>query len=155
MKKLFFAVCIVLLFPALSHAQQHSTMKTLALDQMYQYGQATYDRGDYKQAAIIFTKILSMNPTHIGAVHYANTLREKGEVVIIPALAAMPEVPKAEIQPIMAKTVSMNNNLDLKQDIQETDEAIQKLKTEVSDLRAEIAKGQQDFTDSKKENLNK
>jgi hypothetical protein len=160
MKKLFLAVCVVLSFPVLAQAQSNTTMRSLTVDQLYQYGQATYERGDYTQAAAVFTKILSLSPQHMEAIKYAVDLRKKGQLVIIPVGAENLQGSAKVMKPAETPAAAVNtdgtiDNQDLKKDVQETDQAIDTLRQEVVILRAQIAKGQQDLANSKIENTTK
>lgn len=154
-------------------------MKALAVEQLYEYGQALYQRGDYSQAAVIFNRILAMDPSNKGAVDTAKLLNQKGQSITIPLQAeiAMPAVDASSvnaadkgnnfgnifqgkvadtkvIEPlpeVTPATIDMSGaNLDLKKDIQETDVAIEQLKNELAQLRTQIANGQQELNNSKK-----
>lgn len=175
MKKLFFIVISCLLFSSVSFAQQ--TTRTLAAQQLFLYGQAVYDRGDYPQAAVIISRVLQMDPTQKEALEYARNLKNKGLDVFIPLTAEarhpspevnqsipqpQPEKPK-KLSQVLAKqssetsqvpvpglvTVNFPDNTDLRQAIQDADAAIEKLKSDISDLRTQIVQGQKEFQDSK------
>lgn len=174
MKKSIFVLVFLLVFPHIVQAQEKNSVRSMAVDQLYQYGEAIYDRGDYPQAAQIFTRILAMNPSHAAAIGYAKKLNQKGEHITIPEAPAVPTVvpvaptvPAADVvapkpvkkhtkamvrhpaqKPVeksVEKIVSHGTGDDLKQDIQEADEAIEQLKGQVADLRDQISQGQKDL----------
>lgn len=152
-------------------------MKSLAVEQMYEYAQAVYQRGDYAQAAVIFKRILAMHPNHEGAIEFATSLNKKGQHITIPSKkeCLMKDIPveetksvknygniyqkkaekavvleKAEekMQAMTADDMAFSNS-DLKQDMSDTDEAILRLKKDIAALRSEIAQGKSEFNKSK------
>ncbi|MBF0489938.1 MAG: hypothetical protein HQL15_04895 [Candidatus Omnitrophica bacterium] len=213
MNKCYLALLsLLLLLPSVSQAQSGPSIRTLAIEQLSQYGKTIYDRGDYSEAAVVFSRILAMDPQNQEAIFYANNLNKKGETVVIPVVSALPpadsgvkavssvqtsstlttittgvttassvvsDIPipvkntsyrheirdtlsssddtfQHKVDSVIAPTseisepmVSGTGNKDLKQGIQEADDAIAKLKTDVNDLREQIAKGQKDLAISK------
>ena len=144
MKKIFsIFISIFLLCPVLSHAQQMATMRTMAVDQLYQYGQAIYDRGEYAEAARVFSRILAMNPDHEGAVSYAKALKKKGTNVVIPARSYLVATNHQMGPSDFSDSSDMNG--DLRKNIQEADQVVEKLRKEVADLSVQIAQGQKNF----------
>lgn len=177
MKKCFYGVLsVLLLMPVLAFAQTSSSMRSLAVEQMYEYAQAVYQRGDYAQAAVIFRRILAMKPDHEGAVEFATSLNKKGQHIVIPPqkdrsikdVVVLEEKPAKNYGNIYQKTSTVTaletteekhaepaievkaiSNRDLKQDMDDTDEAILRLKKEIAELRGQIAQGQSEFNKSK------
>jgi TolA-binding protein len=162
MSKIFLAVLFLFLAPSLSFPQQPLTTRTLAAEQLFQYGQAVYDRGDYSQAAQIFSRVLVLSPNHPEALGYVKNLKKKGQVVIVPERTGVvyppsvkeiipkpqptrskkiAETPSQEPTPIASRTTSSGDNQDLKQSIQEADAAIEKLKSDIADLRNQTVLG--------------
>src|SRR5262245_28518546 len=112
MRKLFITVwfmALVLTVPA--YAKPAMSMRSMAVEQLYQYGRATYDRSNYPEAAKIFSRILVMDPQHEGALDYAKKLQKKGQNVVIPVRPIVDTVTVAtehdqKPQEISKKTVS-------------------------------------------------
>ncbi len=165
MKKIFpIIVLILLLIPfTVNAAQDQGSMRSLAVTQLYQYAQAVYDRGDYAQAATIFSRILAMDPANSAARSYAKKLNAKGQQIVIPPMPTNPVIasapimvtPKGVVKKIVEQpkkeatqevTKSTYNNEDLKNDLQEADRSIGELKSQVAALRSQIAEGQKDLT---------
>ncbi len=135
MRKLCLVLFSSFLCSSLVFAQPSSGVRALAIEQLCQYAQAVYDRGDYPQAAIIFSRILRMDPENQGALDYANQLKRRGQVVFIP------------VKPVVVAVVPLeppDPNGDLKQDIKISNEAIEKLQIEITDLRGQIVQNQQE-----------
>ena len=133
MKKL---ILVSLLFtftvPFQIYAQEPISMRSMAAQQLFQYGQAVYERGDYSQAAIIFSKVLQFDPDYQEARAYAQKLNKKEEhVTIAPAR--------------IKKIIPTSDNDDLKKDIAEADQSINSLKIQISDLRNQIVQGHGDL----------
>ena len=151
MRKFYLAFfSLLLMAPAFCYAQQEITTRSLAVAQLSEYGQAIYDRGDYPQAAIIFSRVLRMDPNNKEALGYANTLKKKGQDVFIPASAVAVQSKVSQIeQPVIVKEVPIDPNQDLKQEIQTTDQAIESLKVEVSNLREQAANAEQEVSTEK------
>ena len=136
------------------YAQQDTSMRSMAVSQLCQYGQVVYDRGDYPEAAKIFNRILAMDPDNAAAINYAQMLNKKGHVVVVPPrpvpvpkpvvvdVALKAEVVKVDPPKTAAPKVEATDTDDLKQAIQNADAGIEKLQTEVSDLRAQIKDNQ-------------
>lgn len=148
-KTLIIVIFFFFIFPLKVGAQQQTSVRSMAVAQLYEYGQAVYDRGDYSQAAKVFSRLLSIDPANSGARNYAHKLNKKGEQVTIPPvpIVVAPVVTKEKVEQSMETpsqmTKSSYSNDDLKRDIQEADQAIIKLKDQVSDLRNQIAQGQE------------
>ncbi len=128
------------------YAQSNVSMRTIAADQLYQYGQAIFDRGNYSEAAVIVSRVLKLAPQHEGARQIAEKLNKKGARITIPPAPVQPEVKAVVTQ--VKKTItnpqpqqSMTNQ-DLHQDIQSANQAIDTLKSEVADLRSQLSQGQ-------------
>ncbi|MEI7998172.1 MAG: hypothetical protein WCH62_01520 [Candidatus Omnitrophota bacterium] len=134
-------VSLLLFSPIFSYAQEELTMRSMAADQLYQYGQAIYDRGNYDEAARVFSKVLAMDSRHEGALGYAKELKKKGKTIEIPA----------SIKPIQDAQTDVNANL--KQDIRQVDKNIERLKEEVADLHTQIVEGQKDLPNNNEKNL--
>lgn len=139
MKIFYLCIGLVVGLPLLSQAQTPS-MREMAITQLYQYGQAVHDRGDDAQAALIISRVLIMDASHPGARKLAETLNKKGAHILIPA----------KPQPVTLKPVEQKSTVipskdqdDLKQQIAATDQAIEQLKNQVSELRNQLSQGQQ------------
>ncbi len=154
MNKFLIFLCLFfpqLICPQLSYAQQEMSMRSMAVAQLYEYGQAIYDRGDYSQAAKVFSRILAMDPEHAGALDYAKELKKKGEFVIVPvkpvSSAATPVItktPQATQQEPTETTDSIPTDEDLKQYIEKTDQAVDRLQSDIAQLRTQIFQTQKD-----------
>ena len=163
MIKNIFLVIVFLSFSSLNAlAYENPTMRSMAAAQLFEYGKALYERGDYPQAAEIISKVLDMDPTHSKAIKIAKTLNQKGEHITLPKEEMIPvEKPKVTVQeaakskpaikknfaklPVEVKVpkqevIKTTPNSDLTQDIQEANEAIKQLKLQVADLRGQISK---------------
>ena len=142
-------------------AQNQDSMRSMAVNQLYQYAQAIYDRGDYPQAATIFSRILSMDPAHSGARSYAAKLNKQGEqiaipsmpvaVIVEPIIVTPPKMVKKTVEPSKEEAPKQEvkatyNNEDLKKDLQDADQSIAELKDQVAALRNQISQGQKEFS---------
>jgi tetratricopeptide (TPR) repeat protein len=151
----------VLLVSTQANAQNHPSMRSMAALQLFQYGQAVYERGDYSQAAIVFTKLLSMDPNNEAALKYARKLNSKGEHIAIPvsvikapvvrakkALRAVMQTPLKDKQVVtqQVQVSELSDQMDLKQDINEANLAIEQLKNQVFQLRQQITQEPKDLT---------
>src|SRR5436305_1589672 len=92
--------CLLLLYSTPSLAQPSTSPRSLVVEQLSVYGQAIYDRGDYVQAAQIFSKILSLDPQNKKALYYADHLKKKGQIVLIPVQPPAPVVTKEKVIPV-------------------------------------------------------
>jgi|GEM_PF-4677191 len=131
-KILIFLTLILLLFPVISFAEKELNYKSLAVEQLYQYGQEIYDRGDYNQASRVFSRILVIQPNHEGALGYVEKLKSKGKDVIATTGA------DTNNEEDRAMEVSNGSNDDLKQSIQAANEAINALKNDIAQLHVHI-----------------
>ncbi len=135
---LFFV--LFLSFSGSTYALEPVSMRTLAIEQMYIYGEAIFDRGNYPEAAKVFSRILAIMPDYKETIGYAEALNKKGQHVVIPIRPVVVEsLPSA----VALKTDLSDPNGDLKLDIQATDERIEKLKKDISNLNQQIATGQE------------
>jgi TolA-binding protein len=160
MKKWLIVVFFLLAAPSLSFAQQVS-LRFMAAEQMFIYGQAIFDRGDYVEAANVFKRILAILPDHEGAISYAIELNKKGQHIAIPVPPPVVKVvkpvaaqsivakPVATVPPPVVVQVSSEPNDDLKQSIKQADLTIEKLKTDIIHINTQISQGQRDFQDDK------
>ena len=136
-KRFLLAATVLLVLPGFSYAQQVVNLRSLAIDQMYLYGETIFQRGDYSEAAKVFTRILEMSPNNKGALGYAKALNKKGEHISIPERYAGIES-ASELRAVVRADLT-DPNSDLKQDIRETDEGIQQLKNDISNLHQQLA----------------
>ena len=144
MDKLFLVVMVLLLaFPCFSYAADENSTRSMAAEQLFQYGQAVYDRGDLSQAAQIFSRVLVMVPEHAGAMQYAKILNKKGQSVTMPTRTLSVEL--ASPQKFVEKSASLKANEDLKQNIQEVDQAIVTIQKDVAELRMQMAQERNDL----------
>jgi TolA-binding protein len=160
MKKWIILALFLLAAPSLSLAQQIS-LRYMAADQMFIYGQAIFDRGDYVEAANVFKRILAILPDHEGAIEYAMELNKKGQHIAIPVVvkAVKPKakvVAKQEIaKPLIVQAPPVvvlppsDPNDDLKQSIHKADQTIEKLKTDIIHINTQITQGQKEFQEDK------
>ena len=148
MKKVLLAVfASLLLIPAFSFAQEQITVRSLAVDQLFEYGRAIYNRGDYPQAGVIFTRILKMDPQNQEALKYVEYLKKKGGGVMptnpIPSIQAF-AVEKQHNPSDIEIFKDLRSNQDLKQEISDSDQAIEKESNEIEGLRQLMKEHQQE-----------
>ena len=153
MKKWIIAALFLLAVPAVSFGQQVS-MRMLAAEEMFVYGQAIFNRGDYVEAANVFRHILKILPSHEGAISYAVELNKKGQHIDIPVQPLKPaqkhEVKKAaKPQEQAAPQAPIDPNGDLKQKIVQADKTIGQLQKDITAINTQITQGEKEFQKDK------
>jgi hypothetical protein len=143
MRHWILAALLVLALPISAQAQPIS-MRFLAADQIFIYGQAIFDRKDYYEAANAFSRLLWLNPAHKGGLYYAKELLKMGYRVFIPD-PSIPLPPKLML-PYPAIT---GPNEDLKEMIRKADESIAQLKVDITDINSQISQTEAKFQEDK------
>jgi hypothetical protein len=127
-KTLFVAALFVLLNGTVFAAENKNAMKDLAAREVYHYAESLYVRKDYTEAANAFQKVLALEPGHKGALAYLEHLKVPADVCC--AWPVAKAAPTRDINPNEA-------NADLKQELAEEDAALDALRQELTQMRAQ------------------
>ena len=142
MKKLYLLLIFLTVSASVGFADVNRTgMRDLAVEQMYEYGQMLYERGDYHQAERVFERILSFDPQHAGSLHYMKSMDPSKVIAHAPSVMATSKpccvIAKNEPNPAEVPVVSNDPNADLKEEIAARQKDLDKLKQDVQVLQDE------------------
>ena len=137
-------LCALLLtIMPLARAEQAESLRDMATQAMFEYGEKLYDRHDYKEAEHVFKRILVYDPQNAGAIAYLNNMHPdtviRRPMIIQAVKLPMPhpvEVPRQVQTP--AVIVPASPNADLKEEIATQDRMIDELKQEIHRMQVEI-----------------
>ncbi|MBF0570791.1 MAG: hypothetical protein HQL12_02855 [Candidatus Omnitrophica bacterium] len=129
MKKIIFALLLCLSAAGTSFAQNNmEAMRFLTINALMQYGQKLYDRGDFNEACSVFNHVLDYDGHQAQALQY---LKDMGR---LPAIRHVPILQAKAPQPVdIWDTQSLKKAIEIKK------LKIEKLRTQIMQLRANIA----------------
>ena len=135
--KTFLIVVVCLTLPKNGFAMSNAEgMRLLSVYAMMHYGVSLYERGDYYEASNVFNHVLSLDAHQAEAL---KLLRQMGYAPL-PAFAPIPSHPALPVfvEAPQAARVDFSDNDSLRKAIAAKQEAVERLKNQINQLRAQV-----------------
>ena len=157
MLKYAFILCLLISAASVAQANTENSMRDLATQSMFDYGKKLYDRHDYKEAILVFKRILRYDPQNQGAAAHVHRMDPNAPMIIskpskitttsyktiIEKTSVTKQVPHHQhaavttAVPHQEQATIYSQNSDIQKAIDAQDKALSELKEEIHHLQSE------------------